>query len=112
MMVISRVRRNGRVDVVIVLDETSVERIRRYDPAEIQWAQMPLEYSMRTPHTIGVAFATADELAEIVRMSQTDSEWKEKALKLLWRGFDFRQDRGDHDFGPIVLGKPTEGPKQ
>jgi hypothetical protein len=112
MMLISRVRRNGRVDLVIVLDEVSLDRIRNYDPAEIIWPNLPLDTSMRQPQTIGITFATAAEISEITRMSLSDADWKEKAIKLLSRGFEFRQDKGDHDFGPIPLGKPTEGTKQ
>lgn len=111
-MVLSRLRRNGNVDVVLILAEENIERIRKYDPAEIQWQQMPHDIAMRRPQVISVAFATQAELDEIERMSQTDPDWKEKALKMIARGFEFRPDLGDHDFGPTVLGKPTEGTKQ
>lgn len=112
MMLISRVRRNGRVDFAIVLDETSIERMKRYDPAQIFYHSLPAEYSTRRPESISVAFATAAELKQIEEMSLSDPDWKDKALKMLSRGFEFREDLGDHDFGPVVLGKPTEGPKQ
>jgi hypothetical protein len=112
MMMISRVRRNGTVDLVMVLAEENIERIRRYDPAQVNWVDLPPEISMRRPHSVGVAFATAQELEEITAMSVRDPDWKEKALKMLSRGFEFRPDLGDHDFGPTVLGKPTEEPKQ
>jgi hypothetical protein len=112
MMIITRVRRNGRVDLVIVLAEENIERIRRYDPAQFDYSTLPVDSSLRRPETVAVAFATAAELGEIERMSASDSDWKEKALKLLSRGFEFRPDLGDHDFGPTVLGKPTEGAKQ
>lgn len=112
-MLITRVRNNGRVDIVIVLADENIERMKRYDPAEIVWADLPSEYSSRRPGAVAVAFATAEDQAEIERMSRTDPEnWKERALKLISRGFEFRPDLGDHDFGPTVLGKPTEGPKQ
>jgi len=112
MMLISRVRRNGKVDIVIVLAEENIERIKVYDPALVEWHQMPHEVSMRVPQLIAVAFATADELKQIESWSVSDPEWKQKALDLLSRGFKFRPDKGDHDFGPTVLGKPTEGVKQ
>jgi hypothetical protein len=112
MMLISRVRRNGRVDVVIVLSDDNIERIRKYDPAQVEWMQLPDEICHRSPQTIGIAFATADELREIERLSVADADWKEKALKMLSRGFEYRPDLGDHDFGPTVLGKPTPGVKQ
>lgn len=112
MILLTKVRRNGRVDMAIVLTEENIERIRRYDPAEVNWTELPPDYAMRGPQTIGVAFATAKELAEIERMSTSDPDWKEKAFKMISRGFEFRPDLGDHDFGPTALGKPTPGVKQ
>jgi len=112
MMLITRVRRNGRVDILIVLAEENIERLKRHDPAEVIWATLPVDCSARRPETIGVAFATAEELKEIERLSVCDPDWKEKAIKILSTGFEFRPDLGDHDFGPMVLGKPTEGIKQ
>ena len=113
MILLAQVRRNGTVDLCIVLDEVSIERIKRYDPAEVQWPQLPPIYSSRRPATIGVAFATKSDQAEIERMAASgDPNWQEQAIKLVTRGFEYRPDEGDHDFGPTVLGEPTKGPKQ
>lgn len=112
MMLLTQLRRNGTVDLCIVLDADSVARIQKYDQAEVVWSQLPPEYSMRRPHTIAVAFATADEQKQIERLSETDPDWKDKAFALVTRGFQFRPELGDHDFGPTILGKPTEGTKQ
>jgi hypothetical protein len=112
MMIIARTRRNGTVDLLIALDDENIERIRKYDHAEVIWPQLPPEYSMRKPSTIGITFCTKEEQDQIARMANTDPDWKEKTFALLTRGFEFKPDKGDHDFGPVVLGKPTEGPKQ
>lgn len=114
MILLTRVRRNGTVDLLIVLAEENLQRIREYDAAEILWATLPQDYAMRRPHTIGIGFCTAEEQREIERMSQTDPDWRNKAFALVSRGFKFKfkPEAGDHDFGPTVLGKPTEGPKQ
>lgn len=112
-MLVTRVRRNGRVDLMIILDESSVGRIKAYDPAEVVWTQLPYDTSMRAPATIAVAFATAAEQREIELLSQSDPDnWRQKAFDLLSRGFEFHPEKGDHDFGPTVLGKPTGGVKQ
>jgi hypothetical protein len=112
MILISRVRRNGTVDLMVVLDEDSVERIKRYDPAEIPWMEMPPDIRMRRPATIAVAYATAAEQKQIEQWSVSEPDWKDKAIDMLSRGFEYRPDLGDHDFGTIEPGKPTEGPKQ
>lgn len=112
MIILTKVRRNGTVDMLIGLDDENISRIRQYDQAEVIWPQLPPEYAMRKPSTIGITFCSREEQFEISRMSNTDPDWKEKAFKLLTRGFEFKPEMGDHDFGPTVLGKPTEGPKQ
>ena len=112
MLILTRVRRNGTVDLLIGLGDDNIERIRSYDAAEVVWPQLPHEYSMRRPHTIGITFCTQAEQDEIARLSNSDPDWKEKAFKMLTRGFEFKPEMGDHDFGPTVLGKPTEGTKQ
>lgn len=112
MLMLTRVHRSGTVDLLIVLSEESIERIRKYDPAEIIWAQLPPEYAMRKPHVIGVGFCTEAEQKEIERLSNSDPDWKEKAFAMISRGFAYKPEAGDHDFGPTVLGKPTEGKKQ
>jgi len=112
MIILTRVRRNGTVDLLICLAEENIERIRLYDAAEVIWPQLPREYSMRMPSTIGITFCTAQEQTQIERMSATDKDWRDKAFAMLTRGFEFKPDRGDHDFGPTVLGQPTKGTKQ
>ena len=113
MIILTQVRRNGTVDLCIVLDEVSIERIKKYDAAEVRWDHLPPEYSMRKPRTIGVAFATKEEQEWIEKLSASrDPDWKEKAFALVTRGFQFHPDLGDHDFGPTVLGEPTKGTKQ
>lgn len=112
MMILTRVRRNGTVDLLIALAEENIERIRQYDGAEVIWPQLPRDYAMRRPHTIGITFCTAEEQDQITRMSNTDPDWTEKAFAILTSGFEFKRELGDHDFGPTVLGKPTEEPKQ
>lgn len=112
MILLTKIRRNGSVDLLIALNEENIERIRNYDAAEVIWPQLPRDLAMRRPTTIGVTFCTQQEQAEIERMSVQDPDWQEKAFKLLTRGFEFKPDKGDHDFGPTLLGKPTEGSKQ
>lgn len=112
MLLLTRVRRNGRVDMLVVMGEENIERIKQYDPVEIMWGTLPPEYSMRMPATIAVTFATAEEMKQVEQMSVSDPAWKERAFAMLTRGFQFRPEAGDHDFGPTVLGNPTEGTKQ
>lgn len=112
MILITRVRRNGTVDLLIVLAEENIERIHQYDPVEITWSQMPSEVSMRRPGAIGITYASAEEQKQIEQDSVSDPKWKETWFERLTRGWKFQPDKGDHDFGPTVLGESTKGPKQ
>jgi hypothetical protein len=112
VILLTQVRRNGHVDLVIVLDEQGIERIKQYDPAEIPWSELPPDISLRGPATIAVAFCTAAEQKEIERMSLSDPDWKTKAIEMVSRGFKFRPEAGDHDFGPTMLGQRTKWVKQ
>lgn len=113
MLLLTTLRRNGTVDLFIALDEPSVDRLKEHDPAEVYWRELPPDYSMRLPNTISIGFCTKEDQAEIERMSASgDPDWKKKAFEFLGRGFKFRPELGDHDFGATLLGKPTEGPKQ
>lgn len=108
-IMLTRVRRNGDVDLLIVLGDDSIERIAAYDPFEVNWGDFPKEYSMRRPHCIGVGYATEEEMGTIQQLV-TEGR-KEEAFALVTRGFKYQPERGDHDFGPIVIGQPTEGTK-
>ena len=112
MLMITRIRRNGTVDLMIALGEENIARIQHYDPAEVMWHQLPTELRNRIPNCIAVGFCTADEQREIERLAMTDPNWKQKAFDKLSRGFVFQPEKGDHDFGPTVLGEKTEGTKQ
>jgi hypothetical protein len=109
MLLLTNVRRNGTVDLLIVLGDDSIERIKQYDHAEVPWFTLPSEYSTRRPHIIGVGYATADEMVQIQNLASEGK--KAEAFALVTRGFKCQPEKGDHDFGPTVLGQPTPGTK-
>lgn len=110
MLLLAKVRSNGTADLLIVLSDENIERVRHYDPVEVLWRELPKEYAMRRPHTIAVTYCTPAEEAQLLQQSVSDPDWRAKAFAALTRGFEVKP--GDHDFGPTVLGKPPEGTKQ
>jgi len=106
MLVLTNLRRNGTVDVLVVMGEENMRRIREYDPAEISWHEFPPEYRNRMPGTIAITFATAEEMERIEKLAMEGR--KGEAFELVTRGFRFRPEEGDHDGGPILLGKKRE----
>jgi len=110
-LIVPLLKPNGKVDLLVAYDEDALKRIRNYDPGEIVWSQFPAEYRNRLPGTISITFCSAEEQREIERLSVSDPDWKEKAFEKLTRGFEYQPDRGDHDMGPIVLGKKVKNPQ-
>ena len=91
-----------RVDLLIVLEEDQLDRIKAHDNAEIQWKDIP--YRGR-PGTIVIAYANAEEMVKIHKWAAEDN--LKEAVKLLTSGWKYRPELGDHDFGPTPLkGKP------
>lgn len=91
---------NGKLRLLVVLEEDNIERIKEHDCAEVIWSQLGPYASMR-PETIAIGYASAAEMKEISQWA-TQGE-TEKALKLVTGGFKFRPEMGDHDAGPIPL---------
>jgi hypothetical protein len=89
------------VNLVIVLGDDNIQRIKQYDQAEIIWQELPWKYSSRRPHTIAVAYATADEMQAIDGLAREGKQ--QEAIDLVTRGFQFRPDQGDHDRGPELI---------
>lgn len=100
-MLMIPVLNKGRVDLLIVLEDDNIERIKQYDPAEVKWSQIP--WPDVRPRTIGIGYATAEEIKKIHKLAEEGKP--QEAIKLVTRGFKFRPERGDHDFGPISLGR-------
>jgi hypothetical protein len=109
LLLLTQVLRNGTVNLLIVMSEENIERIKQYDQAEVHWGQLPPEYSMRKPRTIGVGYATEAEMVQIEKLVMKGK--KDEAFALVTRGFKYRPEKGDHDFGPTLLGQPTQGTK-
>lgn len=109
-LLLTQLRTDGSVDVLIVLDRDSLERIKEYDPFELRWKDMPEEFRQCPLGTVGVTYGTKNEIAQAQQMGMQGRS--SEAIQLLTRGFKFAPGRGDHDFGPVQLGKPTPGVKQ
>jgi hypothetical protein len=110
MILLTAQRADNTVYLVIVMGNDNVERIKQYDPVEVIWKELPWKLSSRVPHTIGISYATGEEMAAIEKLAAEGKS--NEALALVTRGWQYHPEKGDHDFGPTVLGKPTKGPKQ
>lgn len=83
--------------IFVVLDDENVERIRQYDPAEVNIAKTIASGRMAglTLRDVVIGYATQEEIDQL-----TQSRSREEVmarLQHLSRGFAFRPGKGDHD---------------
>lgn len=84
-------------NIFCVLQADNLERIREYDPAQIQPYKLGPEWDNLKLDTVIIGFANNRDLQRVqslIAVGQT-----EEALKHLSRGFQFKPEAGDHD-GP------------
>lgn len=93
-MLMTTVRGDGRLAVLIVLDETNLDRIQKRDPLVVEWDK--LADAQRLPAGIGVVFANAADTAKIIQLHNGGQT--AEAMTFATRGFEVKPE--DHDRGP------------
>lgn len=96
-------------DLIIVLDDANIERIKQYDPAVIETIKTRSQTGGRRVRNVMISYMTAEDEAHIMRMHAEGASILD-VTTYLSRGFAYRPDLGDHD-GPY-LDTQTEGDKQ
>lgn len=82
------------IDVFVILEDDNIERIRKYDPAEIvrkntgQFANLAIR-------NVVIMYASKADIATIMPMFENGNP--RQALQYLSRGWKYRPDSGDHD---------------
>ncbi len=85
----------------IGLQDDSLERMKEYDPAQIEVSKMPAEFRRRKLGHIIVGYMTDADLQHVMRLEKSGN--MAEGLKYLTQGFKFRPERGDHDGPPMSL---------
>lgn len=84
----------------IILQQGNIDRIKAYDPAEIDVEDFPREIRRLDIKNIQIMYATKEEMDEFI--AHPDQTYP--LLKKLARGWQYRPDLGDHDNPPESLG--------
>jgi hypothetical protein len=95
--------------VFVVLGDDGVERIKAYDPAQLNIWKLPEYWRRLRLRDVLIGYATPADIERMMEMIQRDGNPLE-ALRFLSRGFEFRPADGDHD-GPYLSAKPDGGTK-
>jgi len=86
------------VNVLFLLQDDGLERIRKYDPAGIAWGDFHY-VRRRRPRFIGISYADDADMQKILKL--VESGKRDEAFAYAMRGFEVRE--GDHDMGPTSL---------
>lgn len=81
--------------VIVALQEPNLERIKRYDPAEIDTEKLPGEWRKLNLKQIHISYATPEDEVELVRLCKAGEV--KTAIALLFKGYKFEPTMGDHD---------------
>lgn len=87
----------------VILTANNIERITRYDPAEININGFPRDFRRLDLKAINIMYATQDEINEMV----ANPDKVPDLINKLARGWEYRPDLGDHD-GPYLSLGPFE----
>lgn len=82
-------------DLFVVMEDENLERIKKYDPAEILGKNLGMPWQLLRIRNIVILYATAEESKRL--SSVASKEDVVHNLKNLSRGWAFRPDKGDHD---------------
>lgn len=87
--------------LLILLDDEAIERIKRYDPAEIQMKDYGLGDVL-----IGISYANAEDMEVIIGHLRNRNS--RLAFAHATRGFEYKPEAGDHDMGPVSILNPPK----
>jgi hypothetical protein len=82
--------------IFLALEEENVERIRAYDPAQLQVSKLREPFKSMKLVAVTVGFINAEDKAEAVRLMRNSSTVV-PLLEYLSRGFQYRPESGDND---------------
>lgn len=101
-LILAKPNNDGKTkDVLIILGEDNLERMKEQDPFEIDAREFP----WREPiGFISISYATQAQMTQIEQLVRQGK--RDEALDLAvqtMHGFKYRPERGDHDLGPERL---------
>lgn len=91
---------NGKFDLVVVLEEENLDRMKEADPAEIRWEQLGA-FAAYKPSVVRICYGDAATCQGICKLMERGKVME--AVELVSHNWKFRPEAGDHDFGPISL---------
>ena len=89
--------------LIVVLGKDSLARMEKGDPAEVKLAEVARSGKVLLQPIISLCYEDDAGMAKVVRFMNEGN--LRAALKYLGRGWEFRPDLGDSDYGPQSIFK-------
>lgn len=103
MLILPLPRTDGKFELVVVLEDENIERIKRYDPAQFEMEKVTEDGERIGLARLTIAYASPADLLWIRELVERGKNGE--ALKFIARGWEYRPDLGDHDGKPVPLAK-------
>lgn len=87
--------------VIMCLDQNAITRVQDHDPAVLVTAKIGKPFEKRRLKEIYVTFVSDTDLAEVLRLQETDDGMA--VIHFLCRGLCFRPEMGDNNGPPMSL---------
>lgn len=97
----------SKYDLFIILEQTDIERIQKYDPAKLALRKLSRPWRDLQPREVVITYMTKEDQLFIAEMSRLGDI--RRLTQYLTRGFEFRPDLGDKDEDQYEV--LSEGPK-
>jgi hypothetical protein len=94
MMVLPFQLNSAEYSMFVILEDDNIERIKAYDPAEVNVPKMG-DWTRLKLRDVIITYATPQEVAEFTKLCTQDKALE--AMRLLSRGFKYKPEAGDHD---------------
>jgi hypothetical protein len=101
-LILSRNNKQGTRDIMIILGEDNIERMKEKDPFELRCWELPWTEPLGV---VTISYANPTEMVQIEQLARQGKQ--DEAMKIATgttSGFAYRPDKGDHDRGPERLG--------
>ena len=93
----------GQFDLIVVLEDENLERIRDHDPAEQDVLRLPDVWRRQRVRRIQIGYLTPDEMREGMERLESDRN-PVRLLQMVFARWKFRPEKGDNDMPYARLG--------
>lgn len=87
--------KQGEFNVFAILEDTNIERLKKFDPAQIDVKKMGQPWSSMRLNTVVIGYCPPADRQLIDNLFARGQA--ARAIEFLSRGFEYRQDLGDTD---------------